>query len=337
MIDFEEFKNSVAENIKKFLPEKYADSAVSFQEVTKNNDTKLTGLMIRTEDSNITPNIYLEGYYKQYVDGRDILEIMRDIANVRVKHEMKQEFDVSSFIFEKVKDKIICKLVNCNMNKAYLADKPYTQMEDLAVVYAIDFGRGKDGYMSAPITQSLMEQFGITTEELHNIAIHNLSESEIEFKSMRDVIIDIMYPDGLSENDPRAIILPPEETVPSMYVLTNTDKINGAAAILDRKIMKDISDKLGGDFVVIPSSIHEVIILPITEDMDDRQTIENIIQEVNAEQVEPEERLSDHAYQYDSKEHELVRMDKMEERKLQRKVDAESHNNFHRQGGHVRR
>ena len=323
MMDFEEFRNNVMENIKDYLPERYENASVSLQEVIKNNDMQLTGLMVKTEDSNIAPNIYLEGYFEQYQDGRDMEDILQNIADVRIEHEMAQGFDVSKLTdFEQVKDKIICKLVNEEMNANYLSDKPHTQMEDLAVIYAIDLGGGEGGRMSAPITQALMENYGITTEELHDIALHNLSESKIEFKSMRDMLVEMMFPEGLSENDPRAFMLPPEEENPSMFVLSNEDKLNGAAAILDSKTMEDISEKLGGDFIVIPSSIHEVIVLSVTDEMD-RQTIESMIQEVNAGQVAPEERLSDHAYQYDSKEHELVRMDKMEERQNQREAEKQ--------------
>ena len=318
MMDFEEFKNSVAEQIKNFLPEKYEDASVTLQDVTKNNDTVLTGLLIKTEDSNIAPNIYLENFFEQYQDGRDMADILQNIADVRVQHEMEQGFDVTRLTdFDQVKDNIICKLVNAELNADYLADKPHTMVEDLAVVYAIDLGGSESGHMTAPITNSLMEQYGITQEELHDIALHNLSESQIEFKTMRDVLVDMMFPDGIQPDDPRAFMLPPEEENPSMYVLSNADKLNGAAALLDAKTMEDISEKLGGDFIVLPSSIHETIVLPVNEDMD-RHTLEAMVQDVNAGQVAPEERLSDHVYMYDSQEKELVLADKMEERQAQR-------------------
>ena len=318
MMDFEEFKNSVAEQIKDYLPEKYEDASVNLQEVTKNNDTVLTGLLIRTEDSNIAPNIYLEKFFEQYQDGKDMEDILRDIADVRVSHEMEQGFDVRKLTdFDQVKDHIICKLVNAEMNADYLADKPHTMVEDLAVVYAVDLGGNESGHMSAPITNGLIEQYGVTAEDLHDIALQNLAESKIEFKSMRDVLVEMMFPDGLSEDDPRAFMLPPEEETPSMYVLSNADKLNGAAALLDAKTMEDISEKLGGDFIVLPSSIHETIILPVNDDMD-RQTLEAMVQDVNAGQVAPEERLSDHVYMYDSQAKELVLADKMEERQAQR-------------------
>ncbi len=318
MMDFEEFKNSVADRIKDFLPEKYADATVDLQEVTKNNGTVLTGVLIKTEESNIAPNIYLEGYFEQYQDGKDMDDILQNIVDVRVDHEMPQGFDVSALTdFDQVKDHVTCKLVNAEMNAAYLSDKPHTLIEDLAVVYAVDLGGTEFGHMSAPITNSLMEQYGVTAEELHDIALHNLSESQIEFKTMRDVLVDMMFPDGIQEGDPRAFMLPPEEEVPSMYVLSNAEKLNGAAALLDSKTMEDISEKLGGDFIVLPSSIHETIVLPLNEDMD-RQTLEAMVQDVNAGQVAPSERLSDHVYMYDSQEKELVLADKMEERMQQR-------------------
>ena len=320
MMDFEEFKASVAEQIKDYLPEQYADASVTIQDVTKNNDQQLSGLMIRTEDNNIAPNIYLEQFYEQYTDGRDMEDILQNIADVRVSHEMEQGFDISKLTdFDQVKDHIICKLVNAEMNQDYLADKPFTQVEDLAVIYAIDLGGNESGHMTAPITNKLLESYGITEQELHDIAIHNLAESQIEFKTMRDVLVDMMFPEGIQEGDPRAFMLPPEEENPSMYVLSNADKLNGAAAILDSKTVEDISEKLGGDFIVLPSSIHEVIVLPVNEDMD-RQTLEAMVQDVNAGQVAPEERLSDHVYMYDSQAKELVRADKMEERRQERET-----------------
>ena len=318
MMNFEEFKNQVADIIKDYLPAEYADASVRLQEVTKNNDQRLTGLAVFTEESGIAPNIYLDQYFAQYEEGRDMESILQEIADVRESMEIAGEFD-AGFItdFDRVRDKIFCRLVNAETNEEYLSNKPHMQMEDLAVVYAVHMQAPPFGRGSVSITDNLMEGYGITAEELHEIALHNLSESSIEFKSMRDVLIEMMFPEGLSENDPRAAMLPPEEGMPSMYVLSNAEKLNGAAAVLDGKTMEDIAEKLGGDYVVIPSSIHEVIILPITEGLD-RQDIEQIIQNVNAGQVAPEERLSGHAYQYDSLTHELVRMDKMEERQTQR-------------------
>ncbi len=321
MMNFDEFTHEVADNIKMYLPPEYADAEVDIKSVIKNNDMELTGITIRNEGNNITPNIYLEGFYDKYIDGKDFEDVMQSIADARVEHEVGKDFDVSRLTdFDLVKDKIICKLINEEMNVEYLANKPYTRMEDLAIVYAIDLGGSAHGRMTTAITDKLMEQYGITKEELHNIAMDNLAHAQIEFKSMRDVLLDMMFPDGIDEDDPRACMLPPEEEIPSMYVLTNGDKLNGASALLDSKTMEDISNRLGGDFIVLPSSIHECIILPATVGMD-REALESMVRDVNAGEVTPEERLSDNVYMYDSVEKELVLANKLEGRRQQREAD----------------
>ena len=184
-----------------------------------------------------------------------------------------------------------------------MADKPYTQIEDMAVIYVIDLGSGAEGHMSSPITYDLMKRYGVDTQMLHEIAIHNLAKSEIVFKSMKDALMEIMFPDGVPEEDPLAEILSAEDEIP-MYVLSNAEKLNGAASVLDKDTMETISEMLGGDFVVI-------------------------IREVNTGQVAPEERLSYHAYQYDSGKHALMRMDKKEELAIQQQQDNQQNNHMH--------
>lgn len=318
MMSFEEFSKNVAENIKMYLPNEYAGAEVELKNVIKNNDVELTGISIRNIGNDIFPNIYLEGYYDKYVDGAEMNDIMQAIADVRVSHEVDKDFDIRAMTdFDQVKDKIICKIINAEMNAEYLVNKPYTQVEDLAVTYAVDLGGSEFGHMTTAITENLLKNYGISKEELHKIAMVNLADSQIEFKSMRDVLIDMMFPDGIDEGDPRVYMLPPEEETPFMYVLSNGDKMNGAAAILDSKTMEDISEKLGGDFIVLPSSVHEVIILPGSVGAD-RHQLEEMVQSINAGEVPPEERLSDNVYMYDSIEKELVRADKYEDRRQQR-------------------
>ena len=86
--------------------------------------------------------------------------------------------------------------------------------------------------------------------------------------------------------------------------------------------MDEIAEKLGGDFIVLPSSVHETIVLPINEDMDPKE-LEGMVQQINAGVVSDEDKLSDHVFQYDSESHELVRMDKMEERKQEKEASVE--------------
>ena len=320
-MNYEEFKQEVTERIKEFLPEKYADADVSIQTVVKNNDLKLDGLMVRLEDSNIAPNIYLNQYFEQYEDGRDMDDILAAIADVRTEHEVDHDFDISKLTdFESVKDRISCKLINAEQNAEYLADKPYTMVDDLAVTYHIAIGKEESGTMSAPITNRLMEGYGVTVEQLHKLALDNMDTlTPASFKSMMETMADMMLPDmmrgGMTEEEAREAIaqMMPPTPEEKLYVLTNEDKLNGAAIVLNDKVMDDITEKLGQDFYILPSSVHEVLVVPKDPNVD-LSTLESMVQEVNATQVRPEERLSDHVYAYDTKEHELFRADKAEER-----------------------
>lgn len=322
-MNFDEFKAYLQEHIKEYLPEKYADADVSIQSVVKNNDQKLDGLMIRLEDTNISPNIYINQFFEQFENGRDIDDILATIADIRTQHEVSNDFDVSKLTdFDSVKDHITCRLVNAEQNAEYLADKPHTIVEDLAVTYHVALGKEESGTMSAPITNRLMEGFGVDVEQLHKIALDNMDTlTPVSFKSMTETMIDMMLPqmmsNGMTEEDARDAItdmLPPTENE-AMYVLSNEDKLNGAAMLLNDKVMDDITEKVGTDYFILPSSIHEVLIVPKTPEAD-LETLENMVKEVNATQVAPEERLSDHVYAYDVKEHELFRADKAEERSV---------------------
>ena len=220
--------------------------------------------------------------------------------------------------FDELKDKLTCKLVNAENNKEYLADKPHEIKEDMALSFVAVIEQRDDGRLVLPITNEIMGKMGVDENQLKDIALANLSEEKSKFMSMRDMLVGMMFPDGIPENDPFVeMMLPPEEGPVKMYVLTNETGVNGAAKILDTNTMDDIAKELGGDFVVIPSSIHETIMLSMNEVYDYKE-LEAMVNEVNTGVVDPKDKLSDRVYVYDSKEHELVRMDQMQERKMEK-------------------
>lgn len=315
-MSFDEFKETIAEEIKAFLPDKYEDADIQINTVHKNNE-ELTGITIRTGETNIAPNIYLDSYYESYLDGESLEDIMQNIADVRVEHEIEKPLDVDMITdYEKAKDRILPKIVGMEGNEKYLEDKPFTQMEDLAVVYYVDMGRLGGGTMSSPITENLMNSWGVTQEELHQTALSNMeAKSASSFKSMQEVMMEMMLPDMAERfggdmdaaRDEISSMLPPDEG--AMYVLTNQEKLNGATALLDAKIMGEISEKFGENFFILPSSLHEVLIVPAREGME-LSVLENMVQEVNATQVAPQDRLSDHVYKYDAQEQSVFRADR---------------------------
>lgn len=297
MLNYSEFKDAVASQIKDYLPVDYSDADVTITSVLKNNTTRLDGLSIRTPKSNICPNIYLNQYYADYENGRNIDDILSEIARVRQIHNAPANLDVSTITdFDCVRDKIAAKLINTDQNKEYLADKPHTDIADLSAVYYINLGSDSCGSMTTVINDALLSQYGISVSELHEIAVQNM-EPKARFCSMFEVLSELMSgsfpPDELCQADNM------------MYVLTNESKLNGAAVLLCPDTMDRVAEQVGSSFYILPSSISEILVVPFNDGLEVDQ-LKNMVHEVNSTQVAPDEILSDSVYIYDYDNHRIV-------------------------------
>ncbi|MDO4189926.1 MAG: DUF5688 family protein, partial [Lachnospiraceae bacterium] len=302
---------------------------VQLNTVQKNNEA-LDAITITSPDSNVSPTIYLNSFYEDYQNGQDMDTIMDRIADVRVEHEVSQDFDVSKITdFDQVKDHIAARVVGMEDNADLLDQRPHAEMDDLAVTYCVMLGEDANGSMSVPVTNQLMETWGVTQEDLHDLAKANQDElTPSTFKSMNEVMAEMMIPQimddmGLDREAAQEMVesmMPPED---KMFVLSNEQKLNGAAALLDDKMMDQIAEKVGGDFYILPSSVHEVLIVPADAGMD-LKDLEAMVQEVNETQVAPQDRLSDHVYQYDTDTHEVFRADRAEEHQQAKEEAKES-------------
>lgn len=323
-MEYRDFVEQVKNQIQDFLPVKFADATVEVNQVVKNNDCVLDGLLIKTEESNIAPTIYLNPYYKQIQDGAELDDVLTQIADVYQSHYIGHDMDMSAITdYEKIKERIVCKLINMENNQLFLQDKPYSQMEDLAVVYQILMDKTENGTATVTITDNLMDGYGITLDELHNKAIQNMEILQPHcFKGMNEVMAEIFaesiaWENQISMEEAKEMALQMMFDIPdTLYVLTNETKVNGASTILNDEIRQAIAKQVG-DFYVLPSSLHETLIVPKSSGMK-LKDLEQMVQEVNQTQVAPEERLSDYVYEYDAKTHELFRSDKATERAMQK-------------------
>ncbi len=285
---FEEFANVVVEKIREYLPETFAEASVELKTVIKNNDLKLRGITIRSEESNICPTIYLEQYFRAYEAGEEMDKILADIADVRVKNDVKDSFDVDRITdFARVKDMIVPRLVNREQNSEALAGRPYSVITDLAVTYHILLSLNKRS-ASTPVTNDLLKVWGVEIEELHETAVHNMVRLiPSTFRGMSAVM------NALSGG--KTNVLDPEDEM--LFVLSNEEGWYGASAVLDDRIMKNVFEQVGKDFFVLPSSVHELLVVPRNLEMDAEQLKEMVIS-INESEVAPEERLSDNVYYY---------------------------------------
>lgn len=297
MLNYEEFKDTIASQIKDYLPVEYSDSEVSINSVLKNNSAKLDGLIIKKPESHICPNIYLNQYYADYEDGREIEDILSDIAHVRQMNDAPADLDVSAITdFSRIRDKIAAKLINTNQNREYLEDKPHTDIADLSAVYYVNLRSDSLGNMTTVITDSLLAQYDITLERLHEIAIQNMG-TKARFCSMFEVLSELM-----SDSFPQDEFCPADNM---MFILTNESKLNGAAMLLCPETMDKIAEQVGSSYYILPSSIHETLVVPFSDGMN-VDDLKNMVHEVNSTQLSTDEILSDSVYIYDYDKHRIV-------------------------------
>lgn len=299
--NFGDFTKAVLGSIKTFLPESFEGADISLQTVVKNNDVKLTGLNIRLADTCICPTIYLESFFEEYKKCESLDEVLMKIAEVRVRNEFRESFDMDMIMnFDKARKHIVPRLISRDKNMDTLAGRPHKIIEDLAVTYAIELGSTNDGTMSTAVSNEMMKRWDVTVSEIHAEAIKNLPKiKKGTFQSMSEVMGAMMLKDLTEEYGDEKMakemmeqMLPPDEP---MFVLSCEDKLNGASQILNKDIMKKVVERIGSDFYVLPSSVHELLLVRNDAGVDPAY-LRQMVREVNAAEVQESEQLSDNIY-----------------------------------------
>ena len=296
----EEFAETVRDVIEALLGEGFQ---VEIHNSVKNNDTHLTGLIIRNAGSNIAPNIYLEYYFDKYQEGMTMEEIIGRIIRAYKECHVPEHIDISAVLdFESVKDRICYKLVNADWNKERLSDIPYMAFHDLALIPYIVVSNDKNGISSVTINDDMLERWNIDKEVLFDLAKQNtrrLFRDKID--TMINIIGDIMSANSGEFEEDYLNEMEATGEMPGMYVCTNETKTNGAGVILYDGLLRDFSDTINDSFYILPSSIHETIFVPDSENLD-AGYLKFLVNEINQTVVQSDEVLSNNVYYYNRSE-----------------------------------
>ena len=315
-MDFEDFKKNLIKEINNELEHRgRTNMEVSSVHVDKLNES-YDAATVKGKDSHIGVNVNLNRLFDQYkaneITVTDAISRAADAAENGLKDT--PQYDVNSLTdYSQMKDKLSMEVVSAERNTEMLAKIPHEDMEDMAVVYRLILDENESGRGTVLVTNNLMEHFGITQEQLHADAMENAPEIRpAEVRGMTEIMNEMLP--GFDQD-----MSPADE---QMFVASVPDKINGAGVIAYPNFMEDAAQKLGGDFYVLPSSIHEVLLVRDNGQMTAKE-LEQMVKEVNSTQVSPDEQLTDHAYHYDAKAHVFEMADRFEAR--QAGMDAEEH------------
>ena len=329
LLSFEEFVDRIKRDIKAFLPLEFSSAEINVSESRKINDSYL-GMTILKEGQHISPAIDLDTMYRAYQESGEITPIFHKIAEIAQTSPDGMSLDAIEN-YEKAKENLFIRVSNAETNKDLMDNVPHETIGDLAVTYHIMVNHDGESMGSTMITNALLDTYGISEEQLKADAMENSAKILApSLESMNNVMARMF---GL--DFPVAGRVPFEKAVEDfnfreegMFVLTNSAAVNGAAVMFYPEVMEQLGDHAGVDLFIIPSSVHETILVP-DDGVMKRTELESMIRDINANEVSPKDRLSDTLYHYDSKDHKLERAIDFEERKemehsIGRKVERSS-------------
>lgn len=314
-MNYEEFKERFIEEVKEKLAEQGYDMNVSVNEVKKLNES-YEAMTVTPEGARIGMNVNLEKFYEAYDEGRPLGEVV-DKAIETIDHAINErpDFDIDSFTdYSQMKEKLAMEIVSAETNKEMLENVPHKNMEDMAVVYRFVLNSEEQGRASILVTNQMLDTMGITAEQLHKDAMEIAPQlNPAEIRGMSEVMVEMMGPEQ-AEMMGITPVAPEDE---QLFVATVPDKTHGASVLAYQNFMDQAAERVGGDFYILPSSIHEILIVPDNGRMQ-LQELEAMVRDVNATQVAPCDKLTDNVYHYDAQEKIFELGEKFVERQQER-------------------
>lgn len=295
----DEFISRVKEELMEMIPEELRDGLeIQDTMVLKSNDQKHHGLTFKREESDAAPTIYLDDAYARFTNGEELHTLTAELKDAYLQTLSMPEPQKIDFDYDKIKDKLTVRLLEIKRNRDFLATTPYmTVGHGLAMVCDIKMQDGDEGAWRATVTQSMLEGQNYDKRELFMAAMDNAQLID------PPILVDMNQALFVHEGEnlmKRSEPLPPED-VSNMYILSNTAGMLGSAALFYPDTREHIAEVIGESYTVLPSSQHEVLIIPDSAGLP-REDLAGMVKTANETVVEPKDVLSDNIFHYDRDE-----------------------------------
>ncbi len=243
-MDFETFKENLVKDVKEMLDERTGgDTLVETRTVDKMNET-YDAITVKPEDSIIGVNINATNLYKEFENGRSYDEIARGAADVAESAlQNRPDFDLDSFTdYDRMKGSLAMEVVSKERNAELLETVPHKDIEDMSVVYRFVVGDSAAGTGTILVTNQMLENYGITAQQLHEDAVKNAPEVRpLVIEGMAEVLAKQM---GVEDLEMLGLNIPPEQE--QMFVASVEGNVHGAGVIAYEDFMDKASERVGG-------------------------------------------------------------------------------------------
>lgn len=289
MMHYREYKEFILDYLQKQLG---GDAELSVIEVTRMNDSRKEAVLADDRRGGLSPVFYLDGMYAEYrKTGDPYAGAERCIAEFSGEKPVK---DTSLLMdWEYIRPRAGIRLAGMERNREYLKNMVYTEMLDLAVLFVVVLKQEREEEISMPVTKELMKRCGFSREELYDAVENNLQKEYFSVWSMKEII------HGLSKElggEMCEIGIPGKD----IYVATNEHRLFGARVMCRKDVLRSFAGGLGRNLYILPSSVHELILLRDEGKMDINHMKETVRWvNGNAEIMKDEDILSDSVYYFD--------------------------------------
>ena len=313
-MDYESFKKEFTEDIKEKLYEMgYGDVDIKINNIKKVN-RDYEAMNVVPEGGVMGVSFNLEEIFTKFEQSGDYDSVLKNTTSfVANGIDTAPKTDIDNLLnYEEMKNKLSIEVISAEANKELLLNIPHDRIEDLAAVYRFVLKSESTGKASILVSNEMMQKMGITHEQLKNDALYNAPIIRpAVIKGMNEVIKELMGKEAYEIANGTGNV---EESV---YVATVPDKDSGAGVLSYQNFMDQAAERVGGDFFILPSSIHEILIVKDDGEMK-AELLRNMVQQINRTELMPEDKLSDNVYHYDSKEHIFELAEKFEARQKEK-------------------
>ena len=323
MLPYKEFK----EEIRTYLEQEFGDGhdvdISRFRKANTGIQDSITIFEKGNREKHISPQIYLKPLYLKYKEGMTMQEIKESAVSQYREGLKGAEFFMESMpdigSYEKCMGRLYFRLVGTERNRMLLKKVPHREVMDLSFVPYILIGESEKETCSAMVNNTMVKKWGIPEEAVLKQAFDNMPKimpaRADTMKSMAEAILEVAA-NNRDGGDTTDILEAAREMAaisgmlsdtgkfPGPFVLTNKKGINGFAAVFYPGVLKDIADIFGKNLFVLPSSIHESLLVADDGSVSAAE-LRRMVREVNAGCVAEEEIVSDSVYFYDRKEGKL--------------------------------
>lgn len=294
---YDEFVDECKDRLQDYLKSQGEQVEVVHETVKKINFQE-EALLVRYKGDQIAPVVYMSGRYEDYLSGREMSEIVKDIAR-DVQEARKHQPDMLDLTAEMAKERLYLSVINAEKNEELLNSVPYRKIEDLACIAKFRL----DAESSVLVNEDLCRKLRMTSEEVLAIAERNMVKNGYQCEPLDLEIKRILKEQGVSDREIEEGMMKTQSSM--MYVASTANHMEGAAVIASREAMHDFYEKIGESFYILPSSRHEVILLPDRCGLEIADLAE-MVKDVNRQVVDEKDVLSDHVYHFDGRQIERV-------------------------------